>query len=44
MMSGDKSQDELVHECLESLGISLLSEWDILFFLPRHGVSIARNE
>jgi hypothetical protein len=27
--------------CLESVGISLLSEWDVLFFLYRHGTSLA---
>src|SRR5438105_2679896 len=42
-MPGEKSQDKFVQECIESLGISLLSEWDILFFLHRHGVSIAHN-
>jgi len=41
---GDNSYNQLIQECLGSLGISLLSEWDILFFLHRHGVSIARND
>jgi DNA-binding MarR family transcriptional regulator len=29
-----------VKSCLESVGISLLSEWDVLAFVYRHGVSL----
>jgi hypothetical protein len=29
-----------VHECLATLGVSLLSEWDVLVFLYRHGASL----
>lgn len=29
-----------VQSCLESVGISLLSEWDVLAFVYRHGVSL----
>src|SRR6266446_8273778 len=37
MPSAEKSKDFLVAEHLKSLGISLLSEWDVLVFLYRHG-------
>jgi MarR family len=43
-MREDKSQEEAVQDYLGSLGISLLSQWDVLFFLHRHGVSIARDD
>jgi DNA-binding MarR family transcriptional regulator len=36
----EDSQEFSVQHCLESLGISLLSEWDVLAFLCRHGVSL----
>jgi DNA-binding transcriptional MocR family regulator len=37
MPPAEKSNDFPVAERLESLGISLLSEWDVLVFLYRHG-------
>jgi biotin operon repressor len=40
MPPAEKSNDFLVAESLESLGISLLSEWDALVFLYRHGTSL----
>jgi hypothetical protein len=40
----EKSLDFLVQECLESLGISLLGDWDVLVFLYRHQVSVASTE
>ena len=36
----EKSNDFLVAERLETLGLSLLSEWDALVFLYRHGSSL----
>ena len=30
-----------VQNCLDDVGISLLSEWDILIFVYRHGASLA---
>ena len=35
-----KSADLLVGEYLKNLGISTLSEWDVLTFLHRHGTSL----
>jgi biotin operon repressor len=40
MPPAEKSNDFLVAESLEKLGISLLSEWDALAFLYRHGTSL----
>jgi hypothetical protein len=37
MPQAEKSNDFPVAERLEILGISLLSEWDVLVFLYRHG-------
>lgn len=39
-MAPEKSDDSLAHERLETLGVSLLSEWDALVFLYRHGASL----
>jgi DNA-binding MarR family transcriptional regulator len=39
-----KSPELSVQGCLESLGISLLSEWDVLHFLYRHGVSLTTTD
>jgi DNA-binding MarR family transcriptional regulator len=36
----EKSGELSVKNCLESVGISLLSEWDVLAFVYRHGVSL----
>jgi DNA-binding MarR family transcriptional regulator len=33
-----------VHNCLVGVGISLLSEWDVLIFVYRHGVSLTSAE
>ena len=41
MLEQDKSSDDLVKECLKSLGISLLIDWDLLFFLRQHRLSLA---
>src|ERR1700687_4815729 len=37
MQPPEKSNDVLVQERLQTLGISLVSEWDALVFLYRHG-------
>ena len=39
-MATEKSQDDLVLECLQTLGVALLSEWDALAFLYRHAASL----
>jgi hypothetical protein len=39
-MPPENSHDFLVQENLKSLGISLLSEWDVLVFLYRRGTSL----
>ena len=36
--------DFLVHSCLLGLGISLLSEWDVLAFVYRHGSSLTSTD
>jgi DNA-binding MarR family transcriptional regulator len=33
-----------VSHCLDALGISLLSEWDVLAFVHRHGISLTNAE
>jgi DNA-binding MarR family transcriptional regulator len=33
-----------VHHCLESVGIAQLSDWDVLAFVYRHGVSLTSAE
>ena len=40
----EKSLDLLVQGCLESLGISLIGDWDVLVFLYRHQASLASTE
>jgi predicted transcriptional regulator len=40
----EKSVDHLIEQCLDGLGISHLSEWDVLLFLNRHGTSLASVE
>jgi hypothetical protein len=44
MAETDKSPDILVQECLKSLEISLLGDWDVLVFLYRHRASLASAE
>ena len=44
MVEKENSLDFLVQGCLESLGISLLSDWDVLVFLYRHHASLASAE
>jgi predicted transcriptional regulator len=39
-MAPQKSADLLIREGLETLGISLLNEWDVLAFLYRHATSL----
>jgi DNA-binding MarR family transcriptional regulator len=34
----------MARECLETVGISLLIEWDVLAFLYRHGASLISAE
>ena len=36
----EKSVELSVQNCLEGVAISLLSEWDVLAFVYRHGVSL----
>ncbi len=38
----EESHDVLVRERLETLGVSLLSEWDALVFVYCHGASLTR--
>jgi len=40
----EDSEELSVQGCLEGLGISLLSEWDVLAFLYRHGVSLTTGD
>jgi hypothetical protein len=39
-MASEKSQDELVFESLQTLGVALLTEWDALTFVYQHGTSL----
>jgi DNA-binding MarR family transcriptional regulator len=39
-MASEKSQDELVLESLQTLGVALLTEWDALTFVYRHTTSL----
>lgn len=39
-MATEKSDIDLIPERLRILGISLVSEWDVLTFLHRHGTSL----
>jgi DNA-binding MarR family transcriptional regulator len=36
----DKPSEGSIERCLEVVGISLLSEWDVLDFVHRHGKSL----
>src|SRR5579863_10387916 len=36
MMRNNKASEIPIKECLGALGVSLLSEWDVLMFLYRH--------
>jgi DNA-binding MarR family transcriptional regulator len=42
-MPSEKPQDKSIKECLGCLGISSIYEWDVLFFLHRHGAIITRR-
>jgi DNA-binding MarR family transcriptional regulator len=39
-MGRGKPLESPVQSCLDSMGISLLSEWDVLAFVYRHGASL----
>jgi DNA-binding MarR family transcriptional regulator len=39
-MPSEEAEDFLVQENLKALGVSLLSEWDTLAFLYRHGTTL----
>ena len=39
-MAVKESQDALVAERLQALGVELLTEWDALVFLYRHAASL----
>jgi len=39
-MEPEKTADLVVSERLETLGVSQLSQWDVLMFLYRHGTSL----
>jgi DNA-binding MarR family transcriptional regulator len=39
-MMGEEALELSIQSCLESLSISLLSEWDVLAFVYRHGASL----
>ena len=39
-MAIEKPQDELVLECLQALGMTLVSEWETLAFVYRHAASL----
>lgn len=40
MVKTERSQGLPIQRCLEMLGISLLSEWDLFAFVAHHGVSL----
>jgi len=40
----EQSLEVSVPSCLESVGISCLSEWDVLVFMYRHGTSLANAD
>jgi|SRR5438309_3863123 DNA-binding MarR family transcriptional regulator len=44
MTRNDGATEIPIKECLKSLGVSLLSEWDVLMFLYRHQFSLASAE
>ena len=43
-MGRGKPLETPVQRCLDSMGISLLSEWDVLAFVHRHGASLASSD
>lgn len=43
-MGRGKPLESTVQTCLDSIGISLLSEWDVLSFVYRHGASLASTD
>ena len=43
-MGRGKPLESTVQTCLDSMGISLLSEWDVLAFVYRHGASLASSD
>src|SRR6185437_3769021 len=44
MTRNDQATEIPIKECLKSLGLSFLSEWDVLMFLYRHQFSLASAE
>jgi len=40
----ENNLEHAIQSCLESMGISLLSEWDILAFVYRHGPSLTNTD
>ena len=43
-MGHGKPFESPVQTCLDSMGISLLSEWDVLAFVYRHGASLGSSD
>ena len=43
-MKKDEVSESSIQECLKSLGLSLLCDWDVLIFLHRHQASLASAE
>jgi DNA-binding MarR family transcriptional regulator len=43
-MGRGKPLESPVQTCLDSMGISLLSEWDVFAFVYRHGASLASSD
>jgi DNA-binding MarR family transcriptional regulator len=43
-MGRGKPLESPVQSCLDSMGISLLSEWDVLAFVYRHGASLTNSD
>jgi DNA-binding MarR family transcriptional regulator len=44
IIEGEKPVERTVQSCLESIGISLLCELDVLDFVYRHGVSLTSTD
>jgi DNA-binding MarR family transcriptional regulator len=44
LMGRGKRLESTVQTCLDSMGISLLSEWDVLAFVYRHRASLASSD
>jgi DNA-binding MarR family transcriptional regulator len=42
-MPAENAQDELIKECLGSLDLSSLCEWDVLFFIHRYGTIVTHD-